>query len=240
MRMLVMPTDTHPTLDTARNALVEPAATHVFFKDYLRLLDRLASTEEFAVYIAQLNLLRLPPLLRQVCLPKALPPGRLNMANFWVGGRSMKNGLHFDNFDNLLFQLAGSKKAVLFPPEDTPHLYYATAGVDIRRHAFSLPGGVKNETTYEQQRKNVALINVFDDAVGETHPQIKHASPLVCDLREGDALFLPKGWHHAVISSAEHARNVAVNTWYDMQKQTTPLARVSSLSDMFQTDGCPE
>ena len=172
MRMLVMPTDVHPTLDTKEHALVEPAASGVFFSDYLRLLDRLADTEEFAVYVAQLNLLRLPPLLKQVCLPAALPADKLTMcahaheptphsyrlltrsacvslhrANLWVGGHSMKNGLHFDNFDNLLFQIAGSKRAILFPPEDSPHLYYSSEGVNIRRHAFNLKGGFANETT---------------------------------------------------------------------------------------------
>ena len=66
----------HPTIDVERKALVEPAASGVYFRDYLALLDRLRTTEEFAVYVAQLNLLRLPPLLKQVCLPQALPPVR--------------------------------------------------------------------------------------------------------------------------------------------------------------------
>ena len=172
MRMLVMPTDVHPTLDTAHSALVEPAASSVYFSDCkfasgnnfnaglppssllssrlssllktrarilattdLRLLDRLAGTEEFAVYVAQMNLLKLPPLLRQVCLPAALPASTLTMANLWVGGHSMKNGLHFDMFDNLLHQVAGSKRALIFPPEDSPHLYYASEGANIRRYA---------------------------------------------------------------------------------------------------------
>ena len=46
----------------------------------------------------------------QVCLPRALPASRLSMANLWVGGHLMKNGLHFDNYDNLLHQLAGSEQ----------------------------------------------------------------------------------------------------------------------------------
>lgn len=220
------------------HALVEPAATSAFFADYLRLLDRLADTEEFAVYVAQLNLLRVPALLRQVCLPKALPPSKLTMANFWVGGHSMKNGLHFDNYDNLLFQLAGSKRTLLFPPADSPHLYYSSEGVNIRRHAFSLADGFANETVHEAQRKNVAWINVFDEEVGSTHPTIHEASPSVCELNAGEALFLPKGWHHAVISAAEGRRNVAVNAWYDLRGQSTPLERVSSLEEMFQPDGC--
>ena len=238
MRMLVMPTDVHPTLDVEHSALVEPAASGVYFSDYLRLLDRLADTEEFAVYVAQLNLLRLPPLLKQVCLPEALPGSKLTMTNLWVGGHSMKNGLHFDNYDNLLHQLAGSKRALLFPPEDAPHLYYASEGANIRRHAFSLDKGFENETVHEAQRKNVAMINVFDENVGSSHPTVYKASPTVCELRAGDALFLPKGWHHAVISAAEGRRNLAVNTWYDLRGQSTPVARVSSLEEMFQADGC--
>ena len=241
MRMLVMPTDVHPTLDPPNKALVEPAASGIYFKDYLRLLDRLRKTEEFAVYVAQMNLLRLPQILRQVCLPEALPASKLTMANLWVGGHSMKNGLHFDVFDNLLHQLSGRKRALLFPPSDTPHLYYALeSGANIRRHSFSLEGGkgFSNETVHEAVRKNVAVIDVFDDAVAGSHPAIAHATPYVCELAEGDALFLPKNWHHAVISSAEHARNVAVNTWYDLRGGTTPLSRVSDLKELFQAEGC--
>ena len=278
MRMLVMPTDVHPTLEPAHAALVEPAASGIYFGDYLRLLDRLQVTEEFAVYVAQMNLLRLPPLLKQVCLPDALPSAKLTMTNLWVGGHSMKNGLHFDVFDNLLHQLSGRKRALIFPPHDTPHLYYATKGANIRRHAFSLEGdgssgsgssgsgssgsggsgsggsgsgggsgsasaavvarGFANETVHEAVRQNVAVINVFDEGVGQSHPDIAKATPYVCELGEGDALFLPKNWHHAVISSAETARNVAVNTWYDLRGSTTPLSRVSALEDLFQGEGC--
>jgi hypothetical protein len=71
-------------------------------------------------------------ILRQVCLPKALPGAKLSMTNLWLGGRSMKNGLHFDNFDNLLHQLRGTKRALLLPPDDTPHLYYASGGTSVR------------------------------------------------------------------------------------------------------------
>jgi len=132
-RMLVMPKDVHPILPPDHpGSIVDPAASGIHFRDYLKLLDRLALTEEFAVYVAQLNLLRLPSLLRQVCLPKALPGAKLSMTNLWLGGRSMKNGLHFDNFDNLLHQLRGTKRALLLPPDDTPHLYYASGGTSVR------------------------------------------------------------------------------------------------------------
>jgi len=235
IRMLLMPADVHPTIDEERKALVEPSASNVFFTDYLRLLDRLATTEEFAVYVAQLNLLRLPALLAKVCLPTALPAERLSMVNLWVGGHSMKNGLHFDNYDNLLHQISGRKKALIFPPQDTPHLYYGPT--PIRRHSFSLEAGFTNDTVHETTRQNVALINVFDERVEHNHPTVTQATPTVCDLDEGDALFLPKGWHHAVISSAQNARNIAVNLWFDLDGNPE-AKRQSSLSDMFQATGC--
>ena len=57
----------------------------VYFRDYLALLDRTATTREFAVYIAQFNLLNLPALMAQVCPPEALPSASLSLANL-VGG----------------------------------------------------------------------------------------------------------------------------------------------------------
>ena len=44
-----------------------------------------------------------------------------------------------------------------------------------------------------QVRHNVAMVNVFADDVGTTHPLVRQASPMVCELDEGDALFLPRG-----------------------------------------------
>ena len=97
-----------------------------------------------------MNLLAHPRLLRQICLPAALPAPTLQMANVWVGGELMKNGLHYDNYDNLLHQIRGRKRALIFPPEDTQYLYYGAAS--IHRHEFGLPGGVSNQTTFEKVR----------------------------------------------------------------------------------------
>jgi len=234
VHMLVMPTETHPTLDAERGALTEPAKAGVFVSDFLTLTRPTSAAAPFSAYLAQMNLLALPRLLRQICLPAALPAATLQMANVWVGGELMKNGLHYDNYDNLLHQIRGRKRALLFPPEDTPHLYYGAAS--IHRHEFSLPAGVSNQTTFEKVRHNVAMVNVFADDVGITHPLVRRASPTVCELDEGDALFLPRGWHHAVISASPTERNLAVNLWYDLQVKDG--SRVSSFDPMFQQEGC--
>ena len=80
--------------------------------------------------------------------------------------------------------------------------------------------------------------------MGSTHPKLASATPLVCELKAGDSLFIPKGWHHAVVSEATGRRNLAVNTWYDMgerAKRAGPGGApnpLSSLRDMFQAEGC--
>ena len=148
VNMLVMPTETHPTLDAEHGALTEPALSGVFVSDFLTLTRPSSKQRSFSAYLAQMNLLALPRLLRQICLPTALPAATLQMANVWVGGELMKNGLHYDNYDNLLHQIRGRKRALIFPPKDTPHLYYGAAS--IHRHEFDLPGGVSNQTTFEK------------------------------------------------------------------------------------------
>ena len=101
-------------------------------------------------------------------------------------------------------------------------------------------GGFAAETQHEKVRHNVAKLNIFADDIKTTHPKVASASPTICELNEGEALFLPKGWHHAVISVAPERRNIAVNTWYDLQGagKSVPLSRVSSLDELFQQEGC--
>ncbi len=241
MQMLAMPGPEHPTLDgTHGGAILEPAQYGVAFKDYLRLLDALAPTSRadappFAAYLAMLNLLRLPSLLAHVCIPEALPSSALSLTNLWVGGHLMRNGLHFDQYDNLLFQLAGSKRALIYPPADAAHLYYGPS--PMRRHVFSLPEGFAKESKEEKVRHNVARLNIFASDLLDTHPTVADASPTLCEIHPGDALFIPKGWHHAVISTAAERRNIAVNLWYDLQHGT---AELRTLLHMFQQEGCSD
>ena len=68
--------------------------------------------------------------------------------------------------------------------------------------------------------------------------QVKKASPTICELDEGEALFLPRGWHHAVISASPAERNLAVNLWYDLQAKEG--SQVSSYDPMFQQEGCAD
>ena len=52
----------------------------------------------------------------------------------------------------------------------------------------------------------------------ERYPQYKHAHGLRCHVKQGDALYVPSHWHHAVYSppgpTHEQCRNIGVNYWY--------------------------
>ena len=44
-----------------------------------------------------------------------------------------------------------------------------------------------------------------------------------CNVRQGDAIFVPSFWHHAVLSSAQpggDCLNVGVNFWYASLRST--------------------
>ena len=60
----------------------------------------------------------------------------------------------------------GSKRALLFPPDDAANLYYGAA--NMRRHQFSLPAGFANETVHEQARSP-------DDPSNPLHPTRPYA-----------------------------------------------------------------
>ena len=43
--------------------------------------------------------------------------------NLWYYSNDANSGLHYDNYDNFLCQVKGSKKIYLFPPSDSKWLY---------------------------------------------------------------------------------------------------------------------
>ena len=48
----------------------------------------------------------------------------------WASVGKGTSGLHFDEYYNTLYLLSGTKRVLLFSPEDTPHLYQVEAAVE--------------------------------------------------------------------------------------------------------------
>ena len=80
---------------------------------------------------------------------------------------------HYDTMDNVLVQVTGRKRVVLWPPSEDQNLY--TKGSSCR----------------------VPSIDIFDPV---THPRFKdtHACRLETTLGPGEAVYIPSLWFHAV------------------------------------------
>jgi len=154
----------------------------------LRTLARAASDERVYIQSAPLDLY-FPGLADENPLPGVTAAPRA-----WIGNRAITQ-THFDLYDNLVCMVAGTKRFILFPPEQTKNLYmgpleHTVSGVpasmaDIDRPDFG-----------RFPRLREAL------AAGQT-----------AELKPGDVLFVPYMWWHQVMS--DDAFNMQVNYWWN-------------------------
>lgn len=94
--------------------------------------------------------------------------------------------LHYDVMANVLCQVRGRKRLVLFAPS-------AVAGLGFAAGASS------------------SSVQAFTDD-GEVSGAIAHLDPIVCDLEPGDVLFIPALWAHAARPTS--GLSIAVNAFF--------------------------
>lgn len=105
--------------------------------------------------------------------------------NLWIGANT-RSGLHFDNCDNFLAQIFGTKRVALISPIDAKLTY------PIPSNFFKSP------------------INPLDPDL-DKFPMFKKAHVFEGELRAGDVLFIPKGWFHYIYSPEQ---SISLNCWY--------------------------
>ena len=111
--------------------------------------------------------------------------------SLWLSGRAgSRCSAHYDNYQNLLVVLAGSKTVRLWPPADTALLYPQQLG-----------GESGNHSEVDIARPCAARHPLFQQA-------LRRATAVT--LRRGDALFIPEGFWHQVDSGDA---TIAVNYW---------------------------
>ena len=114
-------------------------------------------------------------------------------ARVWIGNR-VTVAPHFDVADNLACVMAGRRRFILFPPEQTANLY---------------PGPM------DATPANVPISMVpLDDPDLERFPLYRQAldAALVAELEPGDAIYIPYMWWHGVQSLGPF--NVLMNYWW--------------------------
>lgn len=117
-------------------------------------------------------------------------------STFWLGTAGAHTPCHYDTYGcNLVAQLSGLKRWILYPPED---------------------GDLLEPTRVPYEESSVYSRINFEKWNGETVPHIEGTHPHVVDLRPGDVLFVPRHWWH-------HVRNqelsISVNTWLEMSDE---------------------
>ena len=212
------------------DVLVRPPETHMRLRDLLALLRR-RTPESFYLEYNALHQYLGADLRRMVPLPPQAAHLRPLLTNLWLGKGSTTSPLHYDEYENLLSQVSGTKELLLFPPEDLPHLEYTARPKGVLSYAW--PNTFTRKPIDAEAR---AARVVFAASINMTHPDerrraaLARCTPLRCTLRAGETLLLPAFWHHEVHSHAaatsehqggraEQPLNVAVNFWFRNETQ---------------------
>ena len=117
----------------------------------------------------------LPGLLEDLETPAYCRHGMPIEVNLWWSAPSTRTHLHFDTPHNVLAQVRGTKRFVLFPASD-------------RRFLSPRPLGAVAGQFSRLDLRGVDLAR---------HPELARTRPLEGVLHPGDALFIPSGvWHY--------------------------------------------
>ena len=210
------------------DVLVRPPETHMRLADLLTLLTHPTKASFYLEYNALHQYLGEGFASAMVPPPAVAARLRPLLTNLWLGKGATTSPLHYDEYENLLSQVAGRKRLVLFPPSDYPHLHYTPRPKGKLRYTWPDTFERAPLSAAEQQRKVLfaASINLTHPNAGET-ASLARCSPLVCSLEPGETLLLPAYWHHEVHSEAAATSeaapiNVAVNFWF--RNETAPPA----------------
>jgi len=141
-----------------------------------------------------------PGWTRENPLPLATPDA---VPRIWIGNAS-RVSTHYDVSSNIAAVVAGHRRIVLFPPEQTQNLYVGP----LDRTMAGQPTSMVDIEAPDLER--------FPKFV------VAAAAMQVAELAPGDALFIPSLWWHEVRASGP--LNVLVNFWWGQEGQMSPFA----------------
>lgn len=125
-----------------------------------------------------------PELYQDFLIPQFLEASSIFSSVLRVASKGVQLWTHYDVMDNLLVQVTGKKRAVLYSPEDIPYLYL------------------------EGDKSQVVDI---DNPNLERFPEFVKATAHECIMEPGDILFIPALWFHNMTSLNF---SVAVNVFW--------------------------
>lgn len=186
--------------------LIDPLASEVqsfrqfhaplhLFLEWMRVA--MTSPQATRLYLAQCQLLDLPPILRDdVPTPDIVAragKGDVYDANVWIGHPPTYTPLHRDPNPNLFVQLAGRKIVRLLAPGDGQAVFASvrrSLGKRSDRGAAAIRG------VEMMQGEERALLDEMVWSVPASAGSEGKGFEAVLDA--GDGLFIPKGWWHSI------------------------------------------
>lgn len=191
-------TNVHPDLfSTSRGRLSEWE-----FGDYVDLIssDRLdrnkyyLSGDEIKFVSDYVKLDQsLAPLISDFVIPDYCDRDLVKTIGFWLSAQGVIASLHYDSdgSHNLNVQVKGKKRVLLFSPNQLLHPF----------------GGIH----MSQEAHNFSRINIRNPDESR-FPSFRNAKCIEAVIEEGDMLFIPSYWHHAVFHLGRV--NINVNFWW--------------------------
>ncbi|KYC42615.1 hypothetical protein WA1_15550 [Scytonema hofmannii PCC 7110] len=144
-----------------------------------------------------------PELFPDIEIPEYVNKNLIMVSNLWIGTGGNTTPLHWDSAKNLLSQVRGRKRILLFEPKQTAFLY---------------PFSVHSKTPH------MSHLNI-DKPDLDKFPKFQNAKSIECTLEPGEMLFIPAFWWHQVYSLDQI--NIAINFWWqaNLKDYLTPQAR---------------
>ncbi|XP_021355177.1 uncharacterized protein LOC110451459 isoform X2 [Mizuhopecten yessoensis] len=157
-----------------------------------------------------------PELLKAVCWESVGLEGRDGTAStLWMGSEGAYTNCHYDAYGyNLVAQIFGRKRWVLFPPSDTQHLY---------------PTRIPFEESSIFSQVDVKHPDL------KLHPKVKLTSVHEVILEPGQILYVPRHWWHYV-ECLEPA--ISVNTWVELAADTESRFEEAITRNLFSSLWC--
>ncbi|QQK44932.1 Transcription factor jumonji/aspartyl beta-hydroxylase [Penicillium digitatum] len=181
------------------------------FLDWMRTAE--TTHQSTRLYLAQCQLLDLPPVLREDFptpeLVARAGKGDIYDTNVWIGHPPTYTPLHRDPNPNLFVQMAGKKVVRLLAPVDGQAVFGA-----VRRQLgkSGSPEAAAFRGEEMMQGRERALL---DEMVWGT--QVSTGSDagvgFEAHLEAGDGVFIPKGWWHSIKGVGEGV-TASVNWWF--------------------------
>ncbi|CAM9580759.1 unnamed protein product [Chrysoparadoxa australica] len=208
-------------LGSNEEVLVRPPGATMRFEDFVNLLHAELSESFYLEYSAVhqylgshvTDMIKLPDLIEETEL-------ELLLTNVWIGKGGTTSVLHYDDYENLLAQVRGTKELTLFPPREIENLYYTPRRKGIPKYTY--PGEFQRGELATSHQVVFSSSVFLDNPDMAKHPRFRGLRPYHVTLQPGEVLFLPVYWHHEVKSSPDDLMaNIAINFWF---RNTTVFA----------------